>query len=41
MTFWQRFERVGYLRAASLMDREGYPELATKMRETANELKQK
>jgi uncharacterized protein (DUF952 family) len=38
MTFWERIERVGYLRAASLMDREGYPDLARQMRETAARL---
>jgi hypothetical protein len=35
MTFWERIERNGYLRAASLMDREGYPDLAIKMRREA------
>jgi hypothetical protein len=39
MTIWTKIERIGYLRAAGLMDREGYPELAIKMREEANKLK--
>jgi hypothetical protein len=38
MTFWERIERAGYLRAASLMDREGYPDLAIKMRAEATRL---
>jgi hypothetical protein len=37
---WERIERVGYLRAASLMDREGYPDLAVKMRKEAKRLGQ-
>jgi hypothetical protein len=38
MTIWERIERMGYLRAASLMDSQGYPELANKMRKEASAL---
>ena len=41
MTFWERIERNGYLRAANLMDREGYPALAVKMRREAAQVGQK
>jgi hypothetical protein len=40
MTFWEKIERMGFLRAASLMDREGYPDLAVKMRQEAKRLGQ-
>jgi hypothetical protein len=39
MTFWEKIERMGFLRAASLMDREGYPDLARKMRAEASAIK--
>jgi hypothetical protein len=36
MTFWKKLERIGYLRAAGHMARQGFPDLAKKLQEEAD-----
>jgi len=39
MSFWKKIERLGYLRAAGEMKRNGYPDLAAEMEKQARNLK--